>query len=891
MEEPPQTWYGVATSLLLLSFIVRLYLFDSHAPLPQGGQALMRIMQFVSLGFSCTLPRLYLDITSPNPYPISYNPSAADVQAILYIWIDAFLVGGLRVASYLLLVYIGPDTRSINGLEYATVSILAWEIDMPLATAFFFCNFVEFFVHQPIRRSYTGAVPTEVPTQMRASLGRGAVVYVGLYLVRLWIPYYSYLMMIGATGIAIIWVVVVQWINLFHYDQLDDEAMHIDESGKLIYKALQTNTSFRLLRVLPSVRHGAIVRCELHEVASLEAAPNTYLAVSYRWDTSQGKTSKIMMNGAELMVYPKLERILRDLRASYWSKIVWIDQICINQEDPVEKSRQVGMMDDIYGTCNQLRICLPVPGITAQGFWGECLGLWDPERYPELIKVEAALELLWKLSTSRFIQDYTPSNNNTTNLSGLLSFAPLEHWKALAQLLDNPWFQRIWIVQEVGLAREIYLHYGHRSIDWDTFVRAIAALARSNLRRFPEILSTTDSGKQKEIAAIDNVLIMENLRIPSKRLPLLETMILCQRFQATESVDKVYALLGISSHDDPMIAMDVDYSVSAAEAFTDTARLLLRGDPGPQQFRILRFAGIGQTKISDLPSWTPDWSVRMTSSSLGHRNTEMDFAASPVKEYAAPGTIHTSEGKERCMLVFKGYNVDRIKLLVDLSELPEPDASTTPFLDALAVSKQAKTPYFTHQSPEEAFWRTIIADTHPLKRPAPEDYWRHWQSVFTRSDQLRIKQRDSDEETEFKELYRTLEYSSSADLIFTHLLATDISKDRRDHGGGSFDAILNRSFDYSSEHDPRATQGRQFCVTEGGYMGLVPKYASEGDCIAILHSATTPHVLRGPISIYCDNCEKDVVCYQLVGEAYVHGMMYSTDNEVGIYMEEEFPLL
>jgi hypothetical protein len=891
MEEPPRTWYGVATSLLLLSWIFRLYLFDSYAPLPHGGQALMRILKFVSLGFTGTLPRLYLDITSSNSYPISYNPSAASHMAIYYTWTDVFLAGRLRVATYLLFVYIGPDTRTINGLEYAIVSALAWEMDMPLAAAFFFCNAIEFFVHQPIRRFYTGAVPTEVPAQMRANLGRGAMIYGSLYLVRLYFPYYSYIGMAGATGIAILWSLVVQWINLFHFDELNDEAIRIDESGELVYKALQTDTSFRLLRILPSVGHGTVIRCELHEVPSLEEAPNTYIAVSYRWDTSMGKSSKIIMNGAELMVYPKLERILRDLRASYWSKIVWIDQICINQEDPMEKSRQVSMMDDIYGTCNQVRICLPVPGITVGGLWGELISTWDPERYPELQEVEAAHDLLWKLNTSRFIEDYTPSSNNEINLSGLLALAPMEQWKALANLLDNPWFQRIWIVQEVGLAREIHVHYGHRKIDWDVFVRAIAALARSNLRRFPELLSTTNFGNQKEVAAIDNVLIMESMRTLSKRLPLLETLILCQRFQATEMVDKVYALLGILVEGDYMIALDVDYSSSPAAVFNLTARLLLGRDSGPEQFRVLRFAGIGPSKISDLQSWAPDWSVQMRSSSLGHRNTDMDFAASPVREYVAPGLVHRLEGRERAMLVCKGYNVDRIKLLADLSDLPEPHSYATPFSDALAVSKQARKPYFTHQIQEEAFWRTIIADTHPLERPAPQEYWRHWQSVFTRSDELRIKQRDSDEEVEYKKLYRTLEYSSSADLIFTHLLATDLSRDRRHHGVGSFDAILNRSLDYSSEHDPRATQGRQFCVTERGYMGLVPKYASEGDCIVILHSAMTPHVLRGPISVYCDDCEKEMQCYQLVGEAYVHGMMHNTDSEVGAYTEEEFQLL
>lgn len=498
-----------------------------------------------------------------------------------------------------MLVFAGPDTRTINGLEYTAVSILAWELDMPLGSAFFFCNAIEFLVLQPLKTRYTGAVQTEIPAQMRASLRRGALIYVGLYLVRLRVPYYSYIAIIGSTVIAIGWILVVQWINLFRSDRLNNEAMCKNESGELVYKALQSKESFRLIRILPSVQQRSILYCELHEVSSLEAAPNTFITVSYRWDTSQGKSSRIMLNGAEFRVYPKVERILRDLQASYWSTMVWIDQVCINQEDMVEKSSQVTMMGRIYGTCNQLRICLPLTGVTLSGPWEN---LREIERDPISVDIEAAIDMLWRLSRYRIIQDYTPGGYHDITSRGLLSFAPLELWKALEKLLDDPWFQRIWVVQEVGQAREILLHYGHTFIEWDALVRAMAALARSNLRRFPELLgTTTEFGKQKEVAAIDNVLIMENMRDSSKRLPLLETMILCQRFQATERIDKVYALLGILAEDDDLMVLGVDYSISPADAFTKTAQLLLPEDLGPRHSRVLRFAGIGHSDIQDLP--------------------------------------------------------------------------------------------------------------------------------------------------------------------------------------------------------------------------------------------------------------------------------------------------
>jgi hypothetical protein len=323
------------------------------------------------------------------------------------------------------------------------VSIIAWEMDLPLATAFFFCNTVEFFLHQPLRRYFSGAIPTDIPKQLRANLVEGAMLYCTLCAVRLLIPYYFHLMMIGATGVAVIWILVVQWTNLFNVDRLTTEAMHKNRDGELVYKALQTETSFRLIRIRPSMRFDAIIRCDLYEEPSPHEAPNTFLAVSYRWNTSLGKCSRIIMNGEELMVYPKLEQILREMRASYWAKIVWIDQICINQEDPVEKSTRVAMMDEIYGRSNQVRICLPVIGVTVRGLWALLVSLWDPTRYPVWAEIDAADILIWKLNTSRVIQDYTPGNSNSIDLGELLSFAPIEQWKALAKLLDDPRFQRI----------------------------------------------------------------------------------------------------------------------------------------------------------------------------------------------------------------------------------------------------------------------------------------------------------------------------------------------------------------------------------------------------------------------------------------------------------------
>ncbi|PMD13093.1 hypothetical protein NA56DRAFT_544507, partial [Hyaloscypha hepaticicola] len=79
----------------------------------------------------------------------------------------------------------------------------------------------------------------------------------------------------------------------------------------------------------------------------------SYYAISYRWEKTS-KSGKIFINGQEFPVYPNVESILKDMRSPFRPLLVWIDQVCINQEDRAEQAKQVAMMGEIYK--NSLRV-------------------------------------------------------------------------------------------------------------------------------------------------------------------------------------------------------------------------------------------------------------------------------------------------------------------------------------------------------------------------------------------------------------------------------------------------------------------------------------------------------------------------------------------------------
>ena len=75
--------------------------------------------------------------------------------------------------------------------------------------------------------------------------------------------------------------------------------------------------------------------------------------------------------------------------------------------------------------------------------------------------------------------------------------------------------------------------------------------------------------------------------------------------------------------------------------------------------------------------------------------------------------------------------------------------------------------------------------------------------------------------------------------------------------------VMRRAFFWNSNRIMCCT-GRKFCVTEKGFMGMVPPGTREGDLLVVLYGLHTPFAVR-PVE------ESDRV--RIVGEAYVHGMM------------------
>jgi hypothetical protein len=81
--------------------------------------------------------------------------------------------------------------------------------------------------------------------------------------------------------------------------------------------------------------------CTLH-LADLEDDSCHYEALSYEWGDESNTSFYIILNGQKFSVRENLWSALFYLRMKDTVRIIWIDALCINQENKGERNHQVG---------------------------------------------------------------------------------------------------------------------------------------------------------------------------------------------------------------------------------------------------------------------------------------------------------------------------------------------------------------------------------------------------------------------------------------------------------------------------------------------------------------------------------------------------------------------
>ncbi|KAI1172249.1 heterokaryon incompatibility protein-domain-containing protein [Nemania sp. FL0916] len=359
----------------------------------------------------------------------------------------------------------------------------------------------------------------------------------------------------------------------------------------------------RLLRVVHDSANcdddeSSSLQCSLEHM-SLEPSPTEpYTAISYCWG-ADNKKSSMLIDGQSFEVPESASIALKNLVRPDGG-LFWIDAICINQEDQQEKGRQVGMMKDIYSQAEEVRIWL--------GFLDDDVALRAihsaTKIYHQCLKVT---------NDTADLQAYLYGTDGSAGFKYSDEALPEDcDWEALRALYSLPWFTRLWVVQEIALARKAVCQIGVHSVPADTITLAARWMVH---RRYPKHFD------YDEVEGIENASSMykPTLRSLSNQLRRMH------RQRCADPRDRVYGLLGLLR---PKVASAItpDYTLPLVNVYSSALRLAFEED---QNLNMLQLAAwyveepapgvsgaggmaqrlwsrvTGQGAVKDWPSWIP----------------------------------------------------------------------------------------------------------------------------------------------------------------------------------------------------------------------------------------------------------------------------------------------
>ncbi|KAK0642113.1 heterokaryon incompatibility protein-domain-containing protein [Cercophora newfieldiana] len=440
----------------------------------------------------------------------------------------------------------------------------------------------------------------------------------------------------------------------------------------------------RILRLLPAPSWTDPIRCTLF-TAYLDKNP-FYEALSYAWG-DPAVTRQVFLDGRVVNVTENLAAALRRLRRRFGDRRLWVDALCINQQDNNEKSHQVNLMKDIYAKAPKAILWLgdfsDGPFISTSKAAGAPPNPSAAMTRTEVITAFRALR--------RFASDNPEACRKEMRQTELFTDDEVE---AVTQLLQLPWWTRIWTVQETVLAKRPTLMCGTMQIPFQMLLRA-----SSNVEgHYAETCCKQPASRQR---------LMMGLR--EKTSPLRSTnwseidlgpdnfvhaLNMFRYREASDPRDRVFALLGLGA------TITADYSLTWKEVFISCVRQQIV-DTGQLVF-LKRIEE--RNRCPDLPTWTPDWCASTV--------WNLDGAAGWLDLYdyfkAAGETVAKLENCHSSSVIqLQGYLVDRVSTVGDrFSAMDEIDNVVDQWKALMAGSPTC--PY--EQGYDDAFWRLMTCD-------------------------------------------------------------------------------------------------------------------------------------------------------------------------------------
>ncbi|KAJ4988146.1 ankyrin and het domain protein [Stagonosporopsis vannaccii] len=702
--------------------------------------------------------------------------------------------------------------------------------------------------------------------------------------------------------------------------------------GNYVYQPLPTETSIRLLELIPSTDNNRI-RCSL-KIYELDDAP-TFKALSYTWghsDTTIARSSALKeditncLNHHRAAKYRQLEndtddvgrkrqhhiicddrlmRVTSNLRDALhmlgnainlplMSKIpvyYWVDALCMDQGNVLERNSQVARMADIFRKASGVIV------------W---LGREDDYTADALEVIRKVSEIPMNDWSNVHYTSFYDSNAAEYPYKPDLTYY---NWLGFIALVNRPWFRRAWVVQEITLGKSPIVVCGSKVFPWERLSRTLSFIKATKWYHHLQTEKMKHVAELQKYPGVYKQLLESRLSVGMSSMFLNETRVavatgssfdqvekaqlpftlLLQKHRYSKSTDprdKVYAFLGLASsamapfRTDPA-AITPDYSRSVQQVYLATAKALLTNFHNLSVLSHVEDHSIRRT--TGLPSWVPDYSVSLDPYPLRYRGRGHWMASGYTPwRMNVPKMDNGLLDVQGCRL---GY-IDETSILSDESN--DPSASWASIVKlALALELPYPNPSGVDRnlSRVEILWRTLTTDTYARACPAPPqagllfiDYIlnlqiRHRLVPWSSSDEFQPHHAPLSESIypEWRTLLR-LEPSGSA-------YSLDAYKERltavvEDMFNGTYSPIGLAQLQH--ELDQSGGRKRRLFRTRGSYLGTGSRSLKPGDEIWILRRGDLPFVLRP---------QPTFGHYRLVGEAFVYGIMHGEASNLDLPLQ------
>ncbi|KAI1382911.1 HET-domain-containing protein [Hypoxylon trugodes] len=619
-----------------------------------------------------------------------------------------------------------------------------------------------------------------------------------------------------------------------------------------------------------------------------------FVALSYVWG-DQSIRKEIYVDGVPVSVTASLESALRELRNHMRIQqgfYVWVDALCINQEDLDERSAQVGRMKEIYHTAWHVVIWLgPEANRSDLAMLALRYMSVESERGDVLSKLYKRVEFyVVRLPFMQWKHEHTALQIRKGALN------------AIHHLLSRPYWRRLWIIQEVVLGsrnspvlcgsssiliRDIFRSLRIMEADGDALGQYIIMSARGadiltrkwSFKEDPYEISEKLWERPVAMAALQA--LDTNLSTTNKGV--YDALLLSREAKATDERDRVYGILGLP-HLARLVKIHPDYNLTASQTFIlFSAHLISSGNLNGLRLVNSPIPPIGTKYIKSthfsrprvprlvhghrtihagcehgLPSWVICWSCpRNPAQPFNHRSSSLpNFSSlpSPSPPRIADDRFLTTKG-----LIFE-----------DITSLSAFHATESSKSYPFSAHDPPSSPYGSRDSTRLAFAR-LLTNNDP-SGPDPELLLlpRLWETGIMGVDANVFGVKDF----YYRNLSLRLWDAWTIDgLIRDKKQSQYMNRVRESASTAPRIARITPKHREALNTAMRMLAWRRLVTTRSGYMGLVPAATQPGDVVAVLVGCDAPLILRPELTGQ----------YSVVGEAF---MQWVTGGEVQQRLEK-----